>query len=686
METPQSVQSVSKHNEVEQLDNMNLLYDIRKIKCELIFFNKNKNPIFFNQIKNLLTEEINTVNSFNYQDDHKTFFLKYIERDSHDIDAQNEFILNSNTCIYIFLTIMSPSLRQEQISNFESQIEELNKISQLNAVARSVLIFFYENEEDLLKSVELKTKYPNNIFYVKTNLKKLDLKKLETENQLTMVMKQIVLNGYTTLIQQKEKLKDKMKYNKYTLDLIKTTAGEYLQIGDFENASLIVERCISEFSYEEKGRWQEVKALMIFYSDFRKAEISGNQIKFNQEIIDLMQDSRKRYKKEKKFENAMYNLYRQSNYYMYFIPYTIHNFDKCLVKAYKMLTKLQPTDVEYKFVQYLRLSELYKRVNIMKKSNMYFLFSSMTCLENQEIKPILPYMIKKLKNMYDIYDVSKNIIESVEQFNEIHKWLVLNKRKPISFFIKNEDENGNPKYEMTFKKKIEAKKKLSVRRNLENISMYIFKLFWKEIQYYINLNIMAFYNERKDFENSLIYSLGYLQSMASMIKPESQKLIMNFNIKNSLSTQKKVFLNISKLPLLMRIIPVTSNIRFDVSTNPNKKKKNDIFLYNPWEQNKFINNNFYWTTNSYQQIRLQFYNPLDIELEINKIHILFKGAQPTVYPSSIVIPPKTSLFIATKVRPTSEGVTTIIGVKYEMTNTVGIQYIDDNGNGLFYNY
>jgi hypothetical protein len=99
--------------------------------------------------------------------------------------------------------------------------------------------------------------------------------------------------------------------------------------------------------------------------------------------------------------------------------------------------------------------------------------------------------------MYDIYDVSKNIIESVEQFNEIHKWLVLNKRKPISFFIKTQDENGKDKYEMTFKKKIEAKRQLSVRRNLENISMYIFKLFWKEIQYYINLNIMAFYNEKK---------------------------------------------------------------------------------------------------------------------------------------------------------------------------------------------
>ena len=679
-------QTISKHNEVEQLDNMNLLYDIRKIKCELIFFNKNKNPIFFDQIKNLLTEKINTVNSFNYQDDHKTFFLKYIERDTRDIDSQNEFILNGNTCIYIFLTIMSPSLRQEQITNFENQIEQLSKVSQLNVVLRTVLIFFYENPEELLKSTDLKTKYPNNIFYVKTNLKKIEFKGIETENQLAMIIKQFVLNGYTTLIQQKEKLKEKIKYNKYTLDLIKTTAGEYFQICDFESASAIVEKCISEYSYEEKGRWEEVKALMLYYSDFTKAEMNGKQIEFNQNIIDLMEDARKRYKKEKKYENAMYNLYRQSNYYMWFIPYTINKFDKCLVKAYKMLVIMQPTDPEYKFVQYLRLSELYKRVNIMKKSNMYFLLSSLTCLESQEIKPMLPYMIKKLKNMYDIYDVSKNIIESVEQFNEIHKWLVLNKRKPISFFIKSEDENGIPKYEMTFKKKIEAKKKLSVRRNLENISMYIFKLFWRDIQYYINMNIMGFYNEKKDYENSLIYSLGYLQSMTSMIVPESQKIIMNFNIRNSLSTQKKVFLNISKLPLLMRIIPVTSNIRFDVSTNPNKKKKNDIFLYNPWEQNKFINNNFYWTTNSYQQIKLQFYNPLDIELEINKIHILFKGVQPTVYPSSIVIPPKTSLFIATKIHPNCEGVTTITGVKYEMTNTVGIQYIDDNGNGLFYNY
>ena len=180
----------------------------------------------------------------------------------------------------------------------------------------------------------------------------------------------------------------------------------------------------------------------------------------------------------------------------------------------------------------------------MKKSNMCLLLSSITCLESKEKIQKLLYIIKKLKNIYDIYDVSKNIIENEEQFNEIHRILVLDKRKPVSFFVKNQDKNGKDKYEFTLKK-IDSKKQLSVRRNLENISMYIFKLFWKEIQFYVNLNIIAFYNENKDFENSLIYSLGYLQSMASVIKPESQKLMMNFNVRNSLSTQKTVFLNIS---------------------------------------------------------------------------------------------------------------------------------------------
>ena len=73
------------------------------------------------------------------------------------------------------------------------------------------------------------------------------------------------------------------------MDLIKETAGEYIQINEFEQALIIIEKCISEFSFEEKGRWEEVKALMMFYSDSKNAEMQNKKIEFNENINILFQ-------------------------------------------------------------------------------------------------------------------------------------------------------------------------------------------------------------------------------------------------------------------------------------------------------------------------------------------------------------------------------------------------------------
>ena len=168
-----------------------------------------------------------------------------------------------------------------------------------------------------------------------------------------------------------------MKYNKNTLEYIKTTIGRYIQIGDFSTAITMVDKSISEFFFEEKGRWLEVKALMLYYTDKKFAEITQKQLTFNNTIIELLEDARNRYRKAKLYENCLYNLYRQSNYFLQFCPEKIKNFDSCLVRAYMSLSDIINTkDVEYKFVQYLRLSELYKRAKIYKKSNMYFLLST----------------------------------------------------------------------------------------------------------------------------------------------------------------------------------------------------------------------------------------------------------------------------------------------------------------------
>jgi hypothetical protein len=55
-------------------------------------------------------------------------------------------------------------------------------------------------------------------------------------------------------------------------------------------------------------------------------------------------------------------------------------------------------------------------------------------------------------------------------------------------------------------------------------------------------------------------------------------------------------------------------------------------------------------------------------------------------PTNIVISPKDTVFIISKIKPTKEGTTNIIGIEYEIVNTIGVQYCDNNGNGLFFHY
>lgn len=127
---------------------------------------------------------------------------------------------------------------------------------------------------------------------------------------------------------------------------------------------------------------------------------------------------------------------------------------------------------------------------------------------------------------------------------------------------------------------------------------------------------------------------------------EEQQKISESIIQNSNLLQEKIFLNLLKLPFLMRIIPISSDIKFDMKKNPNYKpliseeenkqqSGNKVFLYNPWEKNDGIN--YYWTANSHQKIFVEFYNPLSIEIKVSKIVIIFEGKKPFTFPSNYFI-------------------------------------------------
>lgn len=166
---------------------------------------------------------------------------------------------------------------------------------------------------------------------------------------------------------------------------------------------------------------------------------------------------------------------------------------------------------------------------------------------------------------------------------------------------------------------------------------------------------LSFQNKIK-LKRQISYGLASLQILSDFLSATDQQTIMNTITKSSSLLQEKIFLNLIKLPKLIRIVPISSEIKFDSKKNPNYKPQetqeiisnadcadkekeiiteNKIFLYNPWEKTDGIN--YYWTCNSCQKIYVEFYNPLSVEIKVCKIIVLFEGKKPFTYPSKKLI-------------------------------------------------
>jgi hypothetical protein len=184
-------------------------------------------------------------------------------------------------------------------------------------------------------------------------------------------------------------------------------------------------------------------------------------------------------------------------------------------------------------------------------------------------------------------------------------------------------------------------------------------------------------------------------------EPE-QKLIMSTIKLDSCNLQEKYFCNLLRLPLLIKIEPLQHEIRFEttafnkflknsqIKSNPQNKnveleeeKKDNIFLYNPWDKDDSVC--YHWTVNSIQNILVHLYNPLNTEIQVNKLVIFFEGCKPFGFPVSTIIPAKNYQSIICKVKPLEVGQTDILGIRYEIASMGGVQYVDNNGNGLLFN-
>ena len=210
---------------------------------------------------------------------------------------------------------------------------------------------------------------------------------------------------------------------------------------------------------------------------------------------------------------------------------------------------------------------------------------------------------------------------------------------------------------------------------------------WPPLQYNIFQNLLNFYKTIVNQSLEISNYLCLIQTLNNFISENEQKNIFKIIQLNSIALQEKLLLNLIKLPILIRLIPLCSKIKFDFNKTLNivKNDEDEVFIYNPWDKNNIAN--FYWSENSIQEILVEFYNELNIEIILTKIDLLIENNEKIIFcfPSNAHILPKKYTKIIFKIKPLKTTKIKIIGLKYEIFNIYTIQYVDERGNGMFFN-
>ena len=656
------------------------LFDLSKIRCQLIFFNKGQNFNLFQKIKQQLITTLSSI-SFPIQGVPKKLYLSFFEgkptlcslaklsepKQDKDKEEKTTNELNNKEYevnIYLYICVDQKEKRDKYLQIYH---DETNSSGDLSIVNRSRLLILYEKDENFPEETNkngiVHIKITNEIFFAEISKTVLEL-----------------LTEYCKYINDKMPIAPGLKFNEIVKNEIKTRVSEFIQIQKYDIALDIINKAIDSYSSLDEAKWKETKAIVLFLREYHNMDKTFN---YNEQIEDLYDSLTNKYKKEKKYDLYIEAIIRFLTYCSYF-PGLICTKNKKFYEIFAKLTRaIEKQSPLENFVYYIKLSNFYSKMKMIRKSKLFMCYALNMCFNNEDLIQMIPFMTNEICKLLNVYDISKNIIEKYEDFSVIHKRFTLNRFKPISIYIKNQE---NELIE-SFKKKYDKKTKIYIRNNHNEIEKYDFSSLWSNVQENIYKSLIDYHQKRHNLAQEIKFTLGYLQTLFPKIPTQEQNTILRAVIHKSLNLQEKVFFNLSKIPILMRIIPLSSEIKFDTSTNPNKKNstnKNKVFLYNPWEKSNHAN--YYWTAGSFQRIKVQFYNPMDTEVLVNKIIILFKGVKPITYPSSVLVNPKSSVFIVSKINPKVEGITDIIGVQYEIVNSVSHQFVDDNGNGLYYNF
>ena len=663
------IENNSNNNLIPQIDSNDLLYDLAKINCKLNFIEKNKDFTFYENLKRLFSTNVSTFTLPSPNGTRLYYYVKYYEDNNSEKYTFSELSILRNMNITLYITIDEINKRKSIIEKYKNEIMNLKDFD----FTRSRLIFLFDKEKNTKEYLDEKT-----VFFLNKGKKNL-------YQEISLIVSDLIVNGYVNYVKEIGFTTLNQKYTLTNINLIKQLLAYYIQIQKLKGIIKFIDRAINSFSGVQQSKFEEMKALVLFYIDRQKV-LNGNVVSLNKDIIILINKAIIKYKNEYNYISQIEATFRLLYYYTNFPTGNEKSFEDC-VKNLLLIFKTIKSKNDFEnqlLINYLRLSKLYHKMGMRRRSNFFYYKAFRKCYYNIELKKMLPSMFKNISKLFNIYDVSNNIIESYNTFLTVHKYLVLYLHKPICITIYDKESN---QYKLYFKKKYDKTNKIKVKNNLSFIKDYIFLFFWKFLQLELNSLIIEYYNNyENNRDKSIKYSLGTIQTLCDYIE-ENDKFSYDLRYYRdvSLTNQKKVFLNLSKIPFLMRIIPLSSEIKLDII--PNSKSEsftNKILIFNPWEnKNKF---DYYWTKNSYQKIKLELFNSFPFTLNISKIRILFKGIKIINYPTNIIIKPKSSTTSICNIKINETGILDILGIQYEIENSISVQYCDDNGNGLFYQF
>ena len=709
--------------EISEEDNP--LFEFLQYKIELEFVSESQNRILYDKLKKIILSEFRHIScditkkklKSEEKGEEKTYYFKY------QIKSKEIWLPN-----YSLRLTNEPNIRIKLLILNKNEDKQKYVTSYLNEIADS-------KNQSLIPYTRLfilNNKYYEN--YVQKVKKRLSLDKNEVgviysplkEAQFKYIYKY-------TLIQIIQTIND---YGKKQYELSKSKEREikhlskekiYKRIEDgllYHDFKYIFNLCnYIEYTLkwtEEELTIKEIIGIIYFYDDYYSTE-ADYVFCINKDALKLFEELCESYRKNKDYCKECQCLLKICIYYSYFIG----NEPKCEKYVQKLLSSSKNTPYEYQVMLLLQLFWLYQQRNNYRKQNLNNYLGITLCLNcDEENTNSINIFLNFLQKKFPIYDIYHKKIQNLDIFNAIHRKIIRKNWKNSLFQIEEKDDNGKVSLKELIKRKIEKGKKLFVSKYDKDVNIFNYNLIWFNIQECLYRNIIKYYTTNSEILLSLVYYMSYLQSLESDLSKAKQKEIINqIYYSNVLNANKKINLSLYKIPILIRITPKCSNIKFDITRNEKLPKKKQLFLYNPWKKASTIN--FFWTKNSYQYITIELENILKVPISLNNIIILFerkkiekekeneistnqtdsknedkkeeenkdkpdenfnKGKLPLCFPSSVTIPPKEKVLVIEKIKMLDEVIFDIIGIRYDIFNFTTEQYIDSNGNGLYFSF